>query len=150
MRRKRLSVQTDISEVIYSDEKLKISQLEKNLIFEIGTETTTDLAEAVCLMMRKIDCNHKIWNLLINVNLEEISPERSLYWLTGGKNEWNNLENYNKSWSNCYLEFQEEFGTLIINILNKSKSLKDIRDGFSKYLNLPTLYDFAISKSLIN
>ncbi len=149
MRRKRLSVQTDASEVIYSDEKLKISQLEKTLIFEIGIETTTDLAEAVCLMMRKIDNDHKIWDSLINVNLEEISPERSLYWLTGGKNEWNHLENYNKSWSDCYLEFQEEFGSLIINILNKSKSLKDVREGFSKYLNLPTLYDFAMSKSLI-
>lgn len=149
MKRKKLLMDTEISEILYSDEKLKIIKLEKSIIFEIGSETTSDIAEAVCLMMTKLDNNHRIWKSIISSNIEDVSPERSLYWLTGGKLEWNTLENYNKSWSECYLDFQEEFGITIINILNKSKTLNDIREGFIKYLNLPILYDFAISKSIL-
>ena len=35
------------------------------------------------------------------------------------------------------------------NIVKKSKTLLDIRNAFVKYLNLPVLYNFAISKNLI-
>lgn len=149
MKRKKLLVDTDLSEILYSDEKLKIIKLEKITIFEIGSYTTTDLAEAVCLMMSKLDNNHRIWKSIITTNLEDISPERSLYWLSGGRTEWNSLENYKKPWSECYLDFQEEFGIVIINIIKKAKSLKDIKDSFMKYLNLPILYDFAMSKSIL-
>jgi hypothetical protein len=149
MKRKKLLVDTDLSEILYSDEKLKIIKLEKTTIFEIGSYTTTDLAEAVCLMMSKLDNNHRIWKSIITPNLEDISPERSLYWLSGGRTEWNSLENYKKPWSECYLDFQEEFGIVIINIIKKAKSLKDIKDSFMKYLNLPILYDFAMSKSIL-
>ena len=31
----------------------------------------------------------------------------------------------------------------------KSKKLADVRDGFVKYLNLPTLYNFAISRDMV-
>ena len=78
-----------------------------------------------------------------------ITPEKSLFWLTGGYSEWRTLTHYNKPWCECYLEFQEEFGFLIVNIVKKSKTLSDIRNGFQKYLNLPTLYDFAISRDFI-
>jgi hypothetical protein len=84
-----------------------------------------------------------------NIIYEDITPEKSLYWLSGGNNEWNSLKNYNKSWCDCYLDFQEEFGFLIVNIVKKSKTLLDIRNAFVKYLNLPTLYNFAISKNMI-
>lgn len=149
MKRKKLLVDTELSEILYSDEKLKIMKLEKTTIFEIGNETTTDIAEAVCLMMSKLDNNHRIWKSVITANLEDISPERALYWLSGGKSEWNSLDNYKKNWSECYLDFQEEFGIVIINIIKKSKTLMDIKNGFNKYLNLPILYDFAISKSIL-
>lgn len=149
MKRKKLLVDTELSEILYSDEKLKIIKLEKTTIFEIANETTTDLAEAVCLMMLKLDNKHRIWKSVINTNLDDISPEKSLYWLSGGRSEWNSLENYKKPWSECYLDFQEEFGLTIINVVKKSKSLKDIKEGFMKYLNLPILYDFAISKSIL-
>ena len=59
------------------------------------------------------------------------------------------LNHYNRPWCDCYLEFQEEFGFLIINIIKKSKKLSDIRNGFMKYLNLPVLYNFAISKNMV-
>ena len=57
-------------------------------------------------------------------------------------------ENYKKYWHEVQLEFQEEFGVLIISILKKSKTLKDVRTGFLKYLNLATLYNFAIEKGI--
>ena len=100
--------------------------------------------------MRSFDKNHSVWETEIdNIKIEEISPEKSLFWLTGGYTEWRSLENYNRPWCDCYLEFQEEFGFLIINIVKKSRTLGDIRDGFLRYLNLPILYDFAISRNLI-
>lgn len=146
MKRKRLS---EIPNIILSDEKkVKISKSGNDIIFEIGKEITSDIAEGVSIMMRFCEQKSKIWDLEIDTN-SEIIPEKSLFWLTGGSQEWNNLENYKKPWCECYLEFQEEFGMTIINIVKKSKKLSDIKEGFNKYLNLPTLYDFAISKKLV-
>ena len=101
--------------------------------------------------MRISDWNDPIWKTVINNAMlnECILPEKSLYWLSGGEKEWNSLNNYKYSWSNCYSEFQEEFGILIIDIVKKSKTLLDIRNSFVKYLNLPILYNFAISKNIV-
>lgn len=147
MRKKKLEL--ELSEVVYSDEKININKLDNTIIFEIGKEATTDIGEAVALMMRTLDNNHSIWNLEIISESNEISPEKTLYWLTGGHFEWKNLENFNQPWADSYLYFQEEFGISIVNIIKKSKKLKDIKEGFLKNLNLPVLYDFAISKNLI-
>lgn len=119
--------------------------------FEIGSEMTTDVAEAVSIFMRTIDWNDPIWNTAVNKKMiyENITPEKSLYWLTGGNKEWHSLNHYNRPWCDCYLDFQEEFGFLIVNIVKKSKTLLDIRNSFMKYLNLPILYNFAISKNMI-
>jgi hypothetical protein len=119
--------------------------------FEIGAEMTTDIAEAISILMRTIDWNDSIWKTKIDKKMiyDGITPEKSLYWLTGGHKEWTTLDHYNRPWSDCYLDFQEEFGFLIVNIVNKSKTFLDIRDSFMKYLNLPILYNFAISKDLI-
>lgn len=150
MRKKKVLLKNELSELIYSDEKLKIGKDGNEWYFEIGTEITFDFAEAVSIMMRKVDFNHPIWQLEIdNVDIESIVPEKSLFWLTGGFAEWRNLDHYSKSWGECYLEFQEEFGFIIINCLKKSKTLEQLRDYFLKYLNLPVLYDFAMSKNLV-
>ena len=100
--------------------------------------------------MRKVDYNDNIWDLkLEDIDAESITPEKSLFWLTGGYSEWRILENYNKPWCDCYLDFQEEFGMLIFNIVKRTTKIKEIRDNYYKYLNLPILYDFAISKNMI-
>ena len=100
--------------------------------------------------MRKLEWNDPIWNTEINkIIYEDITPEKALFWLTGGYAEWRTLNHYNRPWCDSYLEFQEEFGFIIINIIKKSKKLSDVRDGFLKYLNLPILYDFAISRNMI-
>ena len=94
--------------------------------------------------------NDPIWQLEIrNIDTNNVSPEKSLYWLTGGESEWKTLEHYNRPWCDCYLEFQEEFGFLIISIINRSRTLDEMRKLFIEYLNLPTLYDFALSRGLI-
>lgn len=117
--------------------------------FEIGNEITTDIAEAVAIMMRIPNIDQSIWKQELIINFETVEPKRALYWLTGGDSEWLPLHNYKISWSDCDLDFQEEFGIIVISILKKSKNLEDIKNGFIKYLDLPTLYDFALSRNFI-
>ena len=148
-KKKKTLLETEVSEVVLNTEKLKINKISNDLYFEISNEITKDLAEAVSLMMTKIDKKSSIWKLEIKNENKYIDPEKCLFWLTGGSNEWKSLENYNRPWSECYLEFQEEFGIIIFNIVQKSETIGEIRDSFIKYLNLPTIYDFAISKGFI-
>lgn len=150
MKKKKVEIKSKGSKIIFSSELVKISRENKEYFFEIGNQPTNDISEAVSILMRKIDWESPVWEVEIEeVITENICPERSLYWLSGGYEEWQSLEHYNKSWSEYYLDFQEEFGMLIINIIKRSKTLKDIRDKFVKFLNMPTLYDFAISKGMI-
>lgn len=147
MRRKRVSLEREPD--AYNNSIVRISKEQNEYFFEVGKELTTDIAEAVSMMMRQKDMeNSSFWNLETKDISYEISPEKSLFWLTGGYSEWRTLEHYNKPWCDCYLDFQEEFGILIVNIVKRSKKLKDIRDGFLKYLSLPVLYDYAIRKEM--
>lgn len=148
MRRKRLSIEKENSKLIFSNERIIISRYENNYFFELSNGITTDIAEAVSMMMKTLSHEDEIWELPID-SKTDCDPEKSLYWLTGGTLEWETLNNYRKPWLVCSLDFQKEFGTVIINIVEKSKKLSDIRDSFNKYLDLPTLYDFALSKSII-
>lgn len=150
MKKRRVDVESKSLRNIYSNNQVNISKENEEYFFEIHSEMTNDVAEAVSIMMSKVDWNSSIWELEIkDIVTENISPAKSLYWLTGGTQEWTNLEHYKKPWSEYYLDFQEEFGMLIINIIKKSKKLKDVRNNFVKYFSLPTLYDFAISKNMI-
>lgn len=148
MRRKRNDVES-IKEMLVEDETLNITKENDYLVFEIGNDMTTDLAEAVSILMRKVDWNDSIWNMKINRKSKKIKSEKALFWLSGGDIEWFKLNNYNDCWSRCSVEFNDEFGFLIESIVNKANTLKEIRNGFVKYLNLPILYDFAISKNMI-
>ena len=132
MKKKKLLLLSEPT-LVFSDEKIKINKVGNEWFFEIGKEVTSDLGEAVSLMIRTCDPKNDIWNLEICPDIDNIIPEKSLFWLTGGDQEWKNLENYKKPWCDCYLDFQEEFGMLIINIIKRSKSLKDIKYGFNKY-----------------
>lgn len=150
MRKKKVLLRNELSEVIFNDDRVLISKFGEDWIFEVGNEITSDIAEAVSILMRKIDYNDPVWKMEVkDVIIENITPEKSLFWLTGGYKEWEDLQNYNKPWHDCYLDFQEEFGFIIVRSVKRAKTLKDIRDSFLKYLNLPVLYDFAVSKELI-
>lgn len=125
---------------------------EKNgqMFFEIGTEITQDIAEAVSIMMRKPNIDKSIWEKQYPINIDTVEPKKTLYWLSGGDNEWITQHNYKLSWSECEGEFQEEFGIVVVSVLKKSKTLADIRNGFIRYLNLPTLFEFALSKDFVH
>lgn len=142
MKKKRVDYEESYNTILITRESTG------QVFFEVSNEITTDLAEAVAIMM-KSNIDDNMWEKEIDCDINEICPSKCLYWLTGGIKEWRNLDNYKKPWSECNLDFQEEFGLMIISILKKSKKLKDIRDGFKKYLSLPILYDFAISRDLI-
>jgi hypothetical protein len=149
MKKRKLDLKP-MTKDVYNRGIVRVSKEEDEYFFEIGKELTSDVAEAVAILMRKVDFNETVWNLEVsNIILENITPEKCLFWLTGGYSEWRTLENYNKPWCDCYLDFQEEFGYLILNIIKRSKTLKDVRENFLKYLNLPILYDFAINKNMI-
>jgi hypothetical protein len=150
MKRRKLALKTIGKNDVYNDGVVRVTKEEDVYFFEIGNELTSDIAEAVAILMRKVDYNDNIWDLkLEDIDAESITPEKSLFWLTGGYSEWRILENYNKPWCDCYLDFQEEFGMLIFNIVKRTTKIKEIRDNYYKYLNLPILYDFAISKNMI-
>ena len=139
MKKKKVAVMRPNN--VWDSELIKISNDYDGYYFEIGMNLTTDLAEAVAILMRlKSKWNDEIWNLKINdIDFYNIDPSKCLYWLTGGDEEWMNGDNYKKPWHEVGLDFQEEFGIIIISILKKSKTLKDIRTGFLKHLNLATL-----------
>jgi hypothetical protein len=149
MKRKKVEVMRDFN--FWTDNFVKIDKEGDQYYFEIGSDITTDLAEAVAIMMNyKNKEADKFWELQIkDINYYDIKPEQALYWLSGGDYEWKVMNNYKKIWSEVSLDFQEEFGLRIISILKKSKTMRDIRDGFLKYLNLPILYEFALEKELV-
>ena len=150
MRKKKTLLKEIGTKIIYDDKTIIISREGNEWFFEIGKELTTDLGEAVSLLLRNCDASDEVWKTDIKeMNIDNISPEKSLYWLTGGEKEWKTLEHYNRPWCDCYLDFQEEFGLLVISIIKRSKTLEDMRKHFIEYLNLPVLYDFALSKNFL-
>jgi hypothetical protein len=131
----------------WSDNLIKIDKEGENYYFEIGNIVTNDIAEAIAILMKTVNKNNKFWDIELNdINFYNISPEKSLYWLSGGDKEWRYSNNYKLNWIDCCLDYQEEFGLKIIAILKKSKTTGDVRNAFSKYLNLPKLYEFALEK----
>jgi len=136
---------------VWSDNFIKIDTEGEDYYFEIGTDITTDIGEAVSIMMKfRNRWDEKFWDIEIgNINYLNITPENSLYWLSGGDQEWKDLENYKKNWSECYIHYQKEFGLILIDIIKNSKTLKDIRDGFVAELGIERLYEFALKNSFI-
>ena len=149
-KKKVLTKERDTSVVIYRSSKIRVSmELNGELFFEIENELTSDLSEAVAMVIN-LGINDKIFfDTMFNVSMENISPDKALYWLSGGDKEWVTKQHYSKSWSEVYLSYQEEFGITIINIKKKSKTLGEVRNGFIKSLSLATLYEFSLDKGFI-
>jgi hypothetical protein len=151
MGKKRFLQQNEIDSFIESN-FVKVSEgVGGYLFFEIEKHCTTDILEAVSIMMRKGVKDPKIWSTDIqkNIDIEHLETRHCLYWLSGGDDEWNKREFYKRPWNECDLLFQEEFSSTIFIILKKSKTLGDIKNGFLKFLNLPVFYEFALSHNLI-
>ena len=149
MKKKRVAEMIEYN--IWFDQLVKIGHNKEEYFFEVGSKTTNDLAEGVVLLMKskKYDENDQFCKIEVSdINYYNISPDKSLYWLSGGDYEWREMNNYKKTWFEASLMFQEEFGIKIINILRKSKTLNDIRIEFIKHLNLMTLYEFALENEI--
>lgn len=149
---KRKSTKTDYFGSVFDNYCVNISKGENDyLFFEVGDKSTTDICESVALMMRFGVTDPNIWNLDITKikNIEIVDTHRCLYWLSGGDDEWIKRDYYKRPWNECDLLFEEEFGLIVQIILSKSKTLRDIKNGFTKFLNLPVFYEFCLSKNLI-
>ena len=147
MRRKKVLVE-NAGELILNDSFVRVTKFDNQYFFEIGKEITSDLGEAVAILMRKNTEDNSIWEMEIDTDFD-IEPSKALFWLTGGYKEWRSLEHYNRPWADSYIDFQEEFGFIVYNSVKRARRLNDIKKAFLKYLNLPILYDFAISKDLV-
>lgn len=131
-----------------SPEVIIVKESSGEFFFEVGNEITTDISEAVAIMINKISKNSEVWNLENNFD-KNIHPEKPIYWLTGGHKEWRSLEHYKKPWREYSPLFIEEYGNLVKRIIKKSKTLGEIRDNFLKYMNLSIIYEFALDKEMI-
>ena len=149
MRRKKVEVLNENN--LWDSEIIKIGNREGNYYFEIITEQTNDIGEAVAMMMRlKNKWNDPVWDMKIeNINYYDIEPSKAIYWLSGGDDEWRWGTTYKKNWNECSYEFQSEFGMTIISIIKNSKTLKDIRNGFKNHINIMELYEFAIENKIV-
>lgn len=147
MKRKKVALQARGNCDLYVGGIMRVSKEENVYFFEIGNETTCDVAEAVAIMMRKVDWQDPVWD--IEYVTSSVDPEKALFWLTGGYTEWRTLENFNRPWCDCYLEYQQEFGELIFNISTRNTTLRGIREGFVEHVSLPDLYEFALSRDFI-
>lgn len=149
-KKKVITKERDTSIVIYGSDRIKVrKELNGELFFEIENELTSDLSEAVAMSINFGVNDDIFFNTEFNININNISPDKALYWLTGGDVEWISKKHYNKSWSDVYLIYQEEFGLSIINIIKKSNTIGEVRNGFIKYMNLPILYEFSLNKGFI-
>ena len=92
MRKKRFPKQNNIN--FKDSDVVRISEEFGQYFFEVGNEITTDIAEAVAIMMRNPRIDNSIWSKKIEINYESIDPQKALYWLSGGDNEWITLQNY--------------------------------------------------------
>jgi len=151
MKKKRvITKERETSIVIYSSDRIRVSkELNGELFFEIENEITADLSEAIAIVLNKGINDNKFWETSFNININNIAPDKTLYWLSGGDREWISRTHYNKTWSEVYLTFQEEYGVSIIDIISKAKTFSDVKKEFLKKLNLPTLYEFSLDKGYL-
>lgn len=145
---KRNKIAPTNSNNIWECKNVTITENSNNYYYEIGDNVTMDVSEAVAIMMR-LDIEGEIWNTKVDKkDIFNISPKNTLYWMSGGDEEWVLQDNYKKEWHECYLEYQQEFGLKIIGIVERSETLNDIQKEFKKYLSLATLYDFALRRGI--
>ncbi len=149
MGKKRFTRQNSIK-ILEIQDAVKINQTENGKIFfEFYNHITDDVAEAVAMMMRTDGIDKKLWEVELEFDLDLIQPRKTLYWLSGGDREWIKLTNYKKPWCEVESYYEYEYDHIIRWIVKKSKNLSEIRDKFIQYLNLPTLYEFALSKNFV-
>jgi oligoribonuclease NrnB/cAMP/cGMP phosphodiesterase (DHH superfamily) len=139
--------------------KSKISiYIEDNIYFfesnnqKLSYFLTHDFMEATSALMKLHELFNEddIWDIKINDDMRKnIDFKKSLYWLTGGYNEWVLNKSYKYDWEYCSDIFYNEYKYILKDIMKSSKTLNDVREGFLKEMNLPTLYEFSLKNNLV-
>ena len=134
---------------ILDNEDIKISKYQDDFLFDINGKITDDVAEAVAIMIyQNIPSDNNAWSTNIkNVDLFEIDPKRSLYWLSGGDIDWSS-NNYRKEWHECVGEFSEKFSEIVFEMVQQSKNMLELKEKFQKDLNITILYEFALENKI--
>ncbi len=125
-----------------------VDELNGVLIYEIGNEITTDFVEAITIMMYDDKINNDIiWNTLVNKDIE-YDVEKCLFWLSGGVKTWGS-KFYIVKWSDVYQLYVDNYSNIIIDIINKSKTFRDIKSEFIYKLSYLEFIDFGIKNKHI-
>lgn len=118
-----------------------------NYFFEIKTEITNDISEAVVIMMNDRCFNeHEIWktNIPHSIKSQDIRIDKTIYWLTGGDRAWINKNAlYNIKWSDISIEYENILRQEIEHIFNSSKTFGDLRDNYKKSFPTIRILDIA-------
>ena len=137
--------------------KIKVSkEINNTLYFECNDEAlmenfvSFDVIESVAAFMKVDDIqkDDTFWDIKFNKQWNS-SPEKALYWLTGGNKEWIEGNNYKYSWGEVYHIFLYKYSDIIYDIIDKANTLGDIRKGFNKRLSIQKLYEFALDNGLV-
>ena len=115
--------------------------------------STSDYLVAVAALMKMKDIYNfdKLWSLKITDTMKfNINVKNALYWISGGDREWLQNNMYNNTWDNCSELFIKNFENILYKINEEVITLGDCRDAIIKYLALHNIYEFALSKKLLN
>jgi hypothetical protein len=143
MKRRKSVIESE--KVIWEDDRVRIYTLEdKDVIFEVDGDVTLDVAEAVAMMIhRRVDGP---WSLDASTFDRGVSPDRCLYWLSGGDREWSLMEHYCLPWFDCCTDICEKWGDSVRAVVQSASTLGDIRDGLRSTASLPDIYDWCIGR----
>jgi hypothetical protein len=147
---KRTTLKKMREDVLFQNNEIIITkEFNGELTFQIGKEFTSDILEAVAILMRNSRwSNLDIWDLEIDIEKSNLNTINCLYWLSGADTFWNHPD-CKVEWKVAYPMLVDEFDDKLQGISKKRKSLKEIRKSFIKHFNLDTFYEFALSKGII-
>jgi len=158
-RKKKVIIENNKGALIYEnkEENLTIFNDNGKLYFESSNPTleedfkSYDCAESVAALMRlkSVSDDEKLWKMEVGNNRYDVSPSGTLYWLSGGNREWKTNETYMYDWLEVHSIFEHKFRDIIYEIVENAETLNDIREEFTKRLNLPVIYEFALNNDLI-
>ena len=146
------------SKLIYKKGNISVEKTKDGLLFNLNSQVindsyieTTDYLTATAMAMRvnNLESDRKFWNIKLINKYENINLEKTLYWLSGGKNEWNINKVYKHKWEDVKDIFLYKYSDKLLEIIKKSRTLGDLKRGFKRFLNLQEIYEFSLTNNLI-
>ena len=145
------------SDPIFFKSKIQIFKESDLYYFEcnnikLSNFITNDYMEAVAALMKLKDTFDfdNLWEIPISNKMRDnININRSLYWITGGDREWVCNKTYNKTWAEYYEIFVDKYSKRLEKIIDKCETLGEVREEILKYMSLPMVYEFALSKNMV-